>query len=72
MNAIETNAAGETFCGALAVSCAQREIDQEALGFANAAAAIAVTRSGAQPSIPTLDEVKCFILEKESVLSFNS
>ena len=72
VNAIDTIAAGDTFCGALAVSCAQREIDQEALGFANAAAAIAVTRSGAQPSIPTLDEVKCLILEKESVLSFNS
>ena len=72
MNAIDTIAAGDTFCGALAAICAQREIDQEALGFANAAAAIAVTRSGAQPSIPTLDEVKCFILEKESVLSFNS
>ena len=71
VNAIDTIAAGDTFCGALAVFCAQREIDRDALSFANAAAAIAVTRSGAQPSIPTLDEVKHFMLEKELALSFN-
>ena len=61
VNAIDTIAAGDTFCGALAVICAQREIDRNALSFANAAAAIAVTRSGAQPSIPTLTEVNAFI-----------
>ena len=61
INAIDTIAAGDTFCGALAVICAQREIDRDALSFANAAAAIAVTRSGAQPSIPTLTEVNAFI-----------
>ena len=61
VNAIDTIAAGDTFCGALAVICAQREIDRDALSFANAAAAIAVTRSGAQPSIPTLTEVNAFI-----------
>lgn len=63
VNAIDTIAAGDTFCGALAVICAQKEIDYEALRFSNAAAAIAVTRSGAQPSIPTLDEVNYFIHE---------
>lgn len=41
VNAIDTIAAGDTFCGALAVMCAQKEIDIEALKFANAAAAIA-------------------------------
>lgn len=71
VKAIDSIAAGDTFCGALAVVCAKKEIDREALGFANAAAAIAVTRSGAQPSIPTLDEVKHFMLEKELALSFN-
>ena len=69
VNAIDTIAAGDTFCGALAVVCAKKEIDREALNFANTA--IAVTRSGAQPSIPTLDEVKHFMLEKELALSFN-
>ena len=65
VNAIDTIAAGDTFCGALAVMCAQKEIYIEAINFANAAAAIAVTRSGAQPSIPTLEEVNHFIIENE-------
>ena len=65
VNAIDTIAAGDTFCGSLAVMCAQKEIDMEAINFANAAAAIAVTRSGAQPSIPTLEEVNHFIIENE-------
>ena len=63
VKAIDTIAVGDTFCGALAVTCAQKEIDEEALRFANAAAAIAVTRSGAQPSIPTLEEVNTFITQ---------
>ena len=61
VNAIDTIAAGDTF----AVMCAQKEINIEAINFANAAAAIAVTRSGAQPSIPTLEEVNHFIIENE-------
>lgn len=63
VNAIDTIAAGDTFCGALAVACAQKEIDYESLRFSNAAAAIAVTRSGAQPSIPILSEVIEFLAD---------
>ena len=61
VKAIDTVAAGDTFCGALAVVCAQREISKDVLCFANAAAAITVTRLGAQSSIPTLIEVSAFI-----------
>ena len=71
VNAVDTTAAGDTFCGALAVACSQRGLDREALEFANVAAAIAVTRIGAQPSIPTLEEVGRFRLEREISLSFN-
>ena len=55
---VDTVAAGDTFCGALA---AKGAVDKAALEFANAAAAIAVTRPGAQSSIPTLEEVINFI-----------
>ena len=55
---VDTVAAGDTFCGALA---AKGTVDKAALEFANAAAAIAVTRPGAQSSIPTLEEVINFI-----------
>lgn len=71
VDAVDTTAAGDTFCGALAVACTRRSLDREALEFANAAAAIAVTRVGAQPSIPTLEEVERFRFEKEVSLSFN-
>lgn len=54
VDVVDTVAAGDTFCGALA---ARGVVDRGALEFANAAAAIAVTRPGAQSSIPELEEV---------------
>jgi ribokinase len=48
------------FCGTLAVALVE-ELIREGLRFASAAAAIAVTRMGAQPSIPTRDEIDAFI-----------
>jgi len=61
VTAVDTTAAGDTFCGALAVACAKGKLNVEALQFASAAAAISVTRMGAQPSIPKLEEVVEFI-----------
>jgi ribokinase len=54
---VDTTAAGDTFNGALAVALAEGSSMTDAVRFANAAAAIAVTRLGAQPSAPTREEV---------------
>ena len=54
---LDTTAAGDTFNAALAVSLAERASLADGLRFANAAAALACTRRGAQPSLPRRDEV---------------
>lgn len=58
VKAIDTVAAGDVFNGALAVALAEEKSMIEATRFANAAAAIAVTRHGAQASAPTRDEIE--------------
>jgi|TARA_B100002003_G_scaffold236123_1_gene251776 ribokinase len=57
VEAVDTTAAGDTFAGALAARMADGADLIDASRFANAAAALAVTRIGAQPSVPTRDEV---------------
>jgi ribokinase len=52
VKAVDTTAAGDTFNGALAVALAEGQPLRRAVQFANAAAAISVTRVGAQPSTP--------------------
>lgn len=58
VQAVDTTAAGDTFCGALCVALSQGRILDEAMTFACRAAAITVTRMGAQQSIPQLSEIK--------------
>ena len=61
VKALDTTAAGDTFCGALAASLG-RDMDWEkALTFASAAAALSVTVMGAQPSIPSYEQVIQFL-----------
>jgi len=55
--AIDTVAAGDAFIGALAVAFSEGKTVLEAARWGNAAGAIAVTRHGAQPSLPTRSEV---------------
>ncbi len=58
---VDTTAAGDAFCAALGVALAHGIAFAEAVRFANAVGALAVTRLGAQPSLPTLDEVQHFV-----------
>jgi ribokinase len=60
---VDTTAAGDTYCGALAVGLLEGMDWLEAARFATAASAISVTRMGAQPSIPKLGEIDAFLLE---------
>lgn len=55
--AVDSTAAGDSFAGALAVALAEGEEPPRAIDFAQAAAAITVTRRGAQPSLPGRAEV---------------
>jgi ribokinase len=52
VKAVDTTAAGDVFNGALAVALTEGRPLDSAVHFANAAAAISVTRLGAQPSAP--------------------
>ena len=58
---LDTTAAGDTFCGALVAAISQGDTLAQALRRACAAAALACTRMGAQPSIPLRAEVDAFL-----------
>jgi ribokinase len=57
VKAVDSTAAGDVFNGTLAVALAEGKSLPEAARFANAAAAISVTRLGAQTSAPTRKEI---------------
>lgn len=61
VQAIDTIAAGDTFNGALITALLEDKPLNEAIRFAHAAAAIAVTRKGAQPSVPWREEIDEFL-----------
>uniref|UniRef100_UPI00286B1305 PfkB family carbohydrate kinase n=2 Tax=Pseudomonas TaxID=286 RepID=UPI00286B1305 len=53
-------AAGDTFVGGFAAALAAGKNEADAIRFGQVAAALSVTRAGAQPSIPTLSDVQAF------------
>ncbi|MBV4459227.1 ribokinase [Pseudomonas sp. COR58] len=60
VKAVDTTAAGDTFVGGFAAALARGESEAQAIRYGQVAAALSVTRAGAQPSIPTRSEVKAF------------
>ncbi|MBS9443118.1 ribokinase [Photorhabdus heterorhabditis] len=62
---VDTIAAGDTFNGALVTALLEGKEMLSAVRFAHSAAAIAVTRQGAQPSIPWRNEIDIFLTEQD-------
>jgi ribokinase len=60
---VDTTAAGDVFNGALAVALSEAKPILEATQFACAAAALSVTKLGAQPSAPTKNQIHSFLLK---------
>lgn len=61
VKAVDTTAAGDTFCGYFLAGLCKGDAIETCLKMASAASAIAVSRPGAAPSIPTVAEVKAFM-----------
>lgn len=57
---VDTTAAGDTFCGAMLAYYSKHEDFIAAAKYGSLAASIACTKKGAQPSIPTEDEISSF------------
>jgi len=58
---VDTTAAGDAFNGALAFALASGQDLEHAVKFANCVGALTATKLGAQPSLPTMDEVSEFL-----------
>jgi len=65
VQAIDTIAAGDTFNGAFITARLEGVAMHDAVRFAHAAAAIAVTRPGAQPSVPWRTEIDAFLQQQD-------
>lgn len=63
VDAIDTVAAGDAFCGGLATGLAEGKSLPEALRLASASGALATTKAGAVPSLPTREAVEQLIAE---------
>ena len=61
VDVVDTTAAGDAFCGALAASLANGSTIEEAVKTGNAAGALAVTKLGAEPSLPKKVDLDQFL-----------
>lgn len=67
VDAVDTTAAGDTFCGYFLAGCCRGLPIPQCLKMACAASAIAVSRPGAAPSIPDLAEVDNFLANQKEI-----
>lgn len=68
VDTVDSTAAGDTFCGALVARLTRGSDLLDAVKFATAASALCVTKMGAQPSIPTEDEVGQFLNKRVALI----
>ena len=61
VRAVDTVGAGDAFCGALGARLANGASLREAARYGNAAAALSVTKPGAEPSMPTAQEIEALL-----------
>jgi ribokinase len=64
VDVVDTTAAGDAFSAALSVAMVEGKSLEEAVEFANAAGALAVTKAGATPSLPDRDELEAFLSKR--------
>jgi len=64
---VDATAAGDAFCGALAAGWTQGLVLEKALERACAAGALATTKAGAEPSLPTKEEIEDLMKQKVKV-----
>jgi ribokinase len=67
---VDTTAAGDAFAASMAVALAERASLPEAVQFATVVGALKVTRMGAQPAMPTREEVREFARQHRVALLF--
>jgi ribokinase len=65
VDVVDTTGAGDSFNGALAYSLSEGMALEDACKFANAVAAMSVTKLGAQAGMPTIEEVRTFLQTQE-------
>jgi ribokinase len=61
---VDTTAAGDTYCGCLAVALGEAKSMEDAVRFASAGAALSVQTLGAQPSAPTRGRIDAFLADR--------
>jgi ribokinase len=61
VNAVDATAAGDVYCGSLATALMEGMSFKDSVRFSSAAAALCVTKLGAQPSAPSRQEIDVFM-----------